>query len=92
MIDGQVLSSVGSLGAVSYPEYGRTVDELLRRADALMYREKVRDRPRRERPEPGGQAFEWASALVRKERRLTRRARAVRQPLGPDAEQPDAGR
>ena len=46
MIGDRVLSGVGSLGAVSYPEHGRTVDELLRRADTFMYREKAGGRPR----------------------------------------------
>ena len=44
LVNGQQLSGVGSLGIVSYPEGGRTVDELLRRADAAMYREKARHR------------------------------------------------
>ena len=46
VIGDRVLSGVGSLGAVSYPEHGRTVDELLRRADTFMYREKAGGRPR----------------------------------------------
>ncbi len=41
VIDGQRLSGVGSLGTVSYPAGGLTVDELLRHADAAMYREKA---------------------------------------------------
>lgn len=44
VIGDRVLSGVGSLGTVSYPEHGGTVDELLRRADTLMYREKARGR------------------------------------------------
>ncbi len=39
-VDEQPLRGVGSLGTVSYPEQGRTIDELLRHADADMYREK----------------------------------------------------
>ena len=44
VIDRQQLSGVGSLGTVSYPEHGHTIDELLRHADAAMYREKARRR------------------------------------------------
>lgn len=41
IVNMQQLSGVGSLGTVSYPEQGRTIDELLRHADAAMYREKA---------------------------------------------------
>lgn len=41
VIEGRQLRGVGSLGAASYPEHGRTIDALLRRADAAMYREKA---------------------------------------------------
>lgn len=44
-VEGQSLRGVGSLGTVSYPEQGRTIDELLRHADAAMYREKASRRP-----------------------------------------------
>jgi len=36
---------------VSYPEQGRTIDELLRHADAAMYCEKARHRKARQVPE-----------------------------------------
>jgi diguanylate cyclase (GGDEF)-like protein len=52
VIDGQRLSGVGSLGTVSYPEHGWTIDELLRHADTAMYREKARCRPDRRALEP----------------------------------------
>ena len=38
----QTLTCSGSLGAASYPEHGRTVDELLQRADEAMYQAKAR--------------------------------------------------
>ena len=41
LVEGVQLAGVSSLGAVSYPEQGLTVDELLRNADAAMYREKT---------------------------------------------------
>ena len=41
VIDGRQLRGVGSLGTVSYPEQGLTIDELLRHADAAMYREEA---------------------------------------------------
>lgn len=41
IIGGRQLSGVGSLGTVSYSEEGQTIDELLRHADAAMYREKA---------------------------------------------------
>lgn len=47
-IDARQLRVVGSLGTVSYPEHGRTIDELLRYADATMYREKARHRTGRQ--------------------------------------------
>jgi len=43
-ITAQQLSSVGSPGTVAYPEQGLTIGDLLRRADAAMYREKARRR------------------------------------------------
>lgn len=49
MINREQLSGVGSLGAVSYPEHGHTLDELLRYADAARYREKARRRPAEEK-------------------------------------------
>lgn len=45
VIDGRQLSGLGSLGVVSYPKHGTTIDELLRHADAAMYREKKRRQP-----------------------------------------------
>ena len=44
LIEGVQLSGGSSLGAVSYPEQGLTVDELLRNADAAMYRQKTERR------------------------------------------------
>jgi diguanylate cyclase (GGDEF)-like protein len=44
IIDGRQLSGVASLGTVSYPEQGQTIDELLRHVDAAMYREKAEPR------------------------------------------------
>ena len=44
IIDGRQLSGVASLGTVSYPEQGQTIDELLGYVDAAMYREKASHR------------------------------------------------
>ena len=48
VIGNQPLVGVASLGAVSYPEHGKTVDELLRYADTAMYREKANRRSTRD--------------------------------------------
>jgi diguanylate cyclase (GGDEF)-like protein len=51
LIEGMQLTGVGSLGAAAYPEHGLTVDELLRSADAAMYRKKTLRPAGDERPQ-----------------------------------------